>query len=93
MAIQFTHREITRNSYHTLYLEARAIHAFLLRCEGLKLSEIGSRIGNLQHHQKNDYVGKQQVRCLIADGARRLNYAMRKTRFYWKNDDGFDPLA
>lgn len=45
----------------------------LLRCEGLKLAEIGSRLG----------VGRQQARVLVYHGARRLSWATRRTRFRW----------
>ena len=80
--------EVQDNTFHRLYLEARSIHAFMLQCEGLSLGEIANRIESIMPHGNNNYVTKEAARCLVIRGARRLNHAMRKTRFRWVNDDG-----
>lgn len=51
---------------------ARLEHAWLLRAEGLKLREIGDRLG----------IGKDRVRQLIAQMGRRASRAMRHSKIY-----------
>jgi len=59
---------------YTGFYEARAEHAFLLRCEGLKLREIGDKFG----------FSIETARQSIARHARRLKRAMNKTKFYFQ---------
>jgi hypothetical protein len=58
------------------YYYARHEHAFLLRCEGLKLAEIGQRLG----------VGKERARTLIIQFIRRYHKCNPRTRFRWEVD-------
>ena len=60
------------------YAWARSEHAFLLRCEGLTLAQIGSCIG----------VCRERARQLSMKGARRLNGSMqrRRTKFLMLSD-------
>jgi DNA-directed RNA polymerase specialized sigma24 family protein len=55
------------------YLWARREHAFLLRCEGLTLAEVGERLGTT----------RDQVRGLVAHFVGRMNRAMARTRVYY----------
>jgi hypothetical protein len=66
------------------YMEARAIHAFLLRCEGLTYQQIGSRMYNTQGSTcKKTTIGSNSAMLLVRKGTKRINRAMRKTRFQW----------
>ena len=71
-------REATLMTWQTdfdkMYSNARCEHAFLLRCEGLKLREIADHLGT----------GRQYARQLVCKYARRLNRAMTKTKVYVK---------
>lgn len=55
------------------YWLARREHAFLLRCEGLLLREIGERLGT----------GTESARQDILRFARVLHYHMRRCKFRW----------
>ncbi len=63
-----------------VYRAACAEHAFLLKCEGLTLDQIGRRLG----------VSRERARQMIMKAARRLQRAMMrkwprdKTRFYFE---------
>jgi hypothetical protein len=59
---------------HT-YAHARREHVWLLRAEGLTLEQIAARIG---------LVSRERVRQIIHQFGRRVQRAMRKTRFKWK---------
>ena len=60
-----------------LYQEARREHAVLLRMEGLKLKQIAERLG---------VTSVEQARVLIAQFARRMQKATRRTRMYFPED-------
>ena len=53
------------------YWRARKEHAWLLRCEGLKLREIGLRLGT----------GAPQAQLLVLAFGRRMTRALRRTRW------------
>lgn len=55
------------------YEKARREHAFLMRCEGETLKQIGNRLG----------VGYKRVGTLIDTHTRHMRYAMRDTKFRW----------
>ena len=55
-----------------IYHQARAEHAMLLRCEGMVLREIGTRLG----------ISREQARSNICKGARRLAWAMQRTKLH-----------
>jgi hypothetical protein len=77
------------------YYEARAIHALMLRCEGLTYKQISDRIENMRE-SSNKTISTQSAWLLVANGASQLKHAMRKTRFRWIDPnyiDGFDPLV
>ncbi len=59
-----------------LYGEARAIHAFLLKCEGLTVREVANRLG----------VTYQYGYTLINVASRKITWGCRKAR--WKKVDG-----
>lgn len=61
---------IRRQGTREMYREAVSEHAFLLRCEGLKLNQIGRRIG----------VSTERARQRVRYFARRLNWACRDMR-------------
>ena len=56
---------------HMQYRQARKEHAFLLRCEGMTLRQIGLRLG----------IGPQRVRQLIWIFGRRTSRALSHTRW------------
>lgn len=53
------------------YGDARREHAFLLRCEGLKLQDIGDRLG----------VTKGRAEQIISNQARRMRWRLRNVRW------------
>lgn len=59
--------EMTPNTYW----HARQEHAFLLRCEGLKLREIAQRFG----------ISKERARGLIVQFVRRYRKCNPRTKF------------
>jgi hypothetical protein len=76
-----------------LYGEARAIHAFFLRCEGLTFREIGDRLHNMRPDH-GETVSDETARVLVMRAARQLSRAMRHTKWcVIKNDPSkqFDP--
>jgi hypothetical protein len=69
---EFTRPTNTRNpTLERLHDEARREHAWLLRAEGLTLREIGRRLG----------VSHERVRQILYQFGRRVQRAIRKTRF------------
>lgn len=61
---------IRRQSINDVYREAMSEHAFLLRCEGLKLREIAARMG----------LSTERARQRIRYFSRRMNWACRDMR-------------
>ncbi len=53
------------------YSEARGLHAFLLRCEGLKYRDIALALG----------VSTEQARKWKDKGSRRMRHALRNAHF------------
>ena len=64
-----------QTDFNKMYSNARSEHAFLLRCEGLKLREIADHLG---------LISREHARQLVCKYARRLNRAMTKTKVYVK---------
>lgn len=56
--------------------DARQEHAWLLRAEGLKLKEIGQRLG----------VTSERARAMIKKFGSKMKRAMRRTRWHYEND-------
>ena len=97
-SVGFVH--LLPQTYFEMFLEARAIHAFLLRCEGLTYQQIGDRMENMYSSRwKKLTLERNEAMVLVQMGAERINRAMRRTIFYWVTNesdpynDGFDPIT
>jgi hypothetical protein len=90
-------RDLRPHSFHMAYCEARAIHAFLLRCEGLTYQQIGDRLTSMEPHWGHATVNRWSAQMLVKNASRLIKRATRKTRWRVYHDhygyyDGFDPL-
>jgi transcriptional regulator len=66
--MKYRHYKLTKRGYRHDWNEARRIHVFLLRCEGLSYGEIALRLG----------VTRQAVREMYRRAAHLLMWAWRR---------------
>ena len=59
-------------SFFNLHAEARSIHAFKLRSDGLKYSEIAKRLGSVR--KNGGSITSERARHLVMKGSRILNH-------------------
>jgi len=62
----------TTKKEHEVYFEATREYAFMLRCEGATYKQIAQRLNTAQS------TAEQKVKAM----SRRLNWAMKRTRFH-----------